>query len=219
VAPSATQDEIKKAYRRLALLKHPDKNPDDPSAAENFQKLSKAYQVLSSVEKRKRYDQYGDDGEDDFTSTEWVNAYEYYRAMHPEISKQDFTSFAERYRHSEEEQEDLIAFYEEMEGDISTILQCIMCSENDDLPRFIEFYEKMIAAGDLEETPLFRASKTRVVVLEDEAAEAKAEKKKLKKKKTGKENQANMSDLEKMILAKRNNAATGFLSYMESKYC
>lgn len=97
--------------------------------------------MLSNPEKRKRYDQYGDDGEDDFNGTEWVNAYEYYRAMHPEISKQDYTSFADRYKNSDEEREDLIGFYEEMEGDITTILQCIMCSENEDLPRFIEFYE------------------------------------------------------------------------------
>ena len=102
-----------------------------------------------------------------------------------------------------------------MEGDITTILQCIMCSENEDLPRFIEFYEQAIAAGDLEETPLFRASKGRVVMEEDEAAEAKAEKKKLKKKKAGKENNANdMRSLEQMILAKRN-AGGGFLNYMQ----
>ena len=94
-----------------------------------------------------------------------------------------------------------------MEGDISTILQCIMCSENEDLPRFIEFYEGAIARGDIEQTPLFQASKTRVIVLDDEAAEAKAEKKKMKqaKKKSGKENTGNsMASLEQMILAKRN---------------
>ena len=43
VPKTATPVEIKKAYRKLALLKHPDKNPDDPKAAENFQKLNKAY--------------------------------------------------------------------------------------------------------------------------------------------------------------------------------
>ena len=111
----------------------------------------------------------------------------------------------------------MLGFYEDMEGDISTILQCIMCSENEDLPRFITFYETAIASGELEETALFTASKTRVVELEDEAAEAKVEKQKQKKKKAGKEN--NMGSLEAMILAKRNNAASGFLSYMEQKYC
>ena len=47
VSTTATQDEIKKAYRGLALLKHPDKCPDDPKASDNFQKLSKAYKILS----------------------------------------------------------------------------------------------------------------------------------------------------------------------------
>ena len=57
-----------------------------------------------------------------------------------------------------------------------------------------------------------------MVVLDDEVAEAKSAKKKLKKNKTGgKEN--SMGDLEAMIMAKRNNVASGFLSYMEKKYC
>jgi len=134
------------------------------------------------------------------------------------ITKQDFKSFAGRYKNSDEEKEDLMAFYEENNGDITTILQCIMCSENEDLPRFIAFFEASIARGDLEATQLFKESKDRVEVLEDEAVEAKAAKKKLKKNKTGgKEN--SMGDLEAMILAKRNNAASGFLSYMQSKYC
>ena len=97
--------------------------------------------MLSDPKKRSRYDQFGDDGEDDYNSTEWVNAYEYYRAMHPEITKQDIRSFAERYQNSDEEREDLLAFYEEMDGDITKLLECIMCSTNADLPRFVEFYE------------------------------------------------------------------------------
>lgn len=52
---------IKKAYRKLAQKYHPDKNPDDKSAEEQFKKITEAYAVLSDTEKRQQYDQYGDD--------------------------------------------------------------------------------------------------------------------------------------------------------------
>ena len=57
VPASATQDEIKKQYRKLAAKHHPDKNPSDPKAAETFKEISEAYQVLGDAEKRKQYDQ------------------------------------------------------------------------------------------------------------------------------------------------------------------
>lgn len=57
IPASATQDEIKKKYRRLAAKHHPDKNPNDPKAAETFKEISEAYQVLGDEEKRKQYDQ------------------------------------------------------------------------------------------------------------------------------------------------------------------
>jgi molecular chaperone DnaJ len=57
VPASATQDEIKKKYRKLAAKHHPDKNPSDPKAAETFKEISEAYQVLGDAEKRKQYDQ------------------------------------------------------------------------------------------------------------------------------------------------------------------
>ena len=56
VAKTATQDEIKKAYRKLARKYHPDANPDDPKAEEKFKEVSSAYEVLSDAEKRKMYD-------------------------------------------------------------------------------------------------------------------------------------------------------------------
>ena len=69
MSQQATQSEIKRSFRQMALLKHPDKNPDDPQAVENFQKLNQSYQLLSDPKKRKRYDEFGDDGQDgDFTS-------------------------------------------------------------------------------------------------------------------------------------------------------
>src|SRR5688500_5603978 len=57
VSASASQDEIKKQYRKLAAKHHPDKNPSDPKAAERFKEISEAYQVLGDAEKRKQYDQ------------------------------------------------------------------------------------------------------------------------------------------------------------------
>lgn len=61
VKPDATELEIKKAYRKLAVVHHPDKNPDDPNAHERFQEIGEAYQVLSDPSLRQRYDQYGKD--------------------------------------------------------------------------------------------------------------------------------------------------------------
>jgi molecular chaperone DnaJ len=57
VSDSATQEEIKKAYRRLAKQYHPDANPNNASAAERFKEISEAHSVLSDAEKRKQYDQ------------------------------------------------------------------------------------------------------------------------------------------------------------------
>ncbi|KAL9602568.1 MAG: hypothetical protein Q9219_001712 [cf. Caloplaca sp. 3 TL-2023] len=59
ISPPASQDEIKKAYRKAALKYHPDKNKDNPSAGEKFKEVSQAYEILSDPEKRKVYDQYG----------------------------------------------------------------------------------------------------------------------------------------------------------------
>lgn len=62
VPRSASADEIKKAYRKMALKYHPDKNPDDPTAEGKFKEAAEAYEVLSDAEKKQRYDRYGHDG-------------------------------------------------------------------------------------------------------------------------------------------------------------
>ncbi|KAK8132009.1 DnaJ domain-containing protein [Apiospora kogelbergensis] len=61
VQPTATDIEIKKAYRKLAIIHHPDKNPNDPTAHEKFQNIGEAYQVLSDKDLRAAYDKYGKD--------------------------------------------------------------------------------------------------------------------------------------------------------------
>lgn len=65
VRKDADPDEIKKAYRKMALKHHPDKNPDNPDAAERFKEAANAYSVLSDGEKRKAYDRRGQAGLDD----------------------------------------------------------------------------------------------------------------------------------------------------------
>jgi len=59
VNKTATEDEIRKAYRTLARKHHPDVNPGDKSADEKFKEINEAYEVLSDQDKRKRYDQLG----------------------------------------------------------------------------------------------------------------------------------------------------------------
>lgn len=64
IAKGASDDEIKKAYRKLAMKYHPDRNPDNKEAEEKFKEIQKAYDILSDKEKRARYDQFGHAGVD-----------------------------------------------------------------------------------------------------------------------------------------------------------
>src|SRR3990167_2090673 len=62
VERSATTDEIKTAYRKLAMKYHPDRNPDNKNAEEKFKEATEAYEVLGDTQKRTQYDQFGHAG-------------------------------------------------------------------------------------------------------------------------------------------------------------
>lgn len=62
VDKSASADEIKKAYRKIAIKYHPDKNPNNPEAEEKFKEAAEAYEVLSNPEKKSKYDRFGHEG-------------------------------------------------------------------------------------------------------------------------------------------------------------
>jgi len=97
VNKKSSPDDIKKAYRKLALKYHPDKNPDNKQAEEQFKKISEAYAVLSDSEKRKQYDRFGSDAfsqkfsqEDIFREFDFSNIF---RDMGVGGSGGDFTTF------------------------------------------------------------------------------------------------------------------------------
>jgi curved DNA-binding protein len=107
---NATQDDIKKAYRKLARKHHPDLNPNDKEAHKKFQQINEANEVLSDPEKRKKYDQYGKD---------WQHAEQFDQAKE---SQQRPGNFNERF--SEDfSGNDFSDFFTSMFGDASGFRQ------------------------------------------------------------------------------------------------
>src|SRR3954453_18400216 len=84
VAKTATEDEIRGVYRKLARKYHPDVNPGDKAAEEKFKEINEAYAVLSDPEKRKRYDQFGGD---------WKAGSDFTPPPHQEHAYRDFGGF------------------------------------------------------------------------------------------------------------------------------
>src|SRR5881628_3698457 len=89
VDKNATADDIKKAYRKLARKYHPDLNPNDKSAHKTFQQINEANEVLSDPEKRKKYDQYGEN---------WKHAEEFEKAKQTQGQQQhNYSDFGEQF--------------------------------------------------------------------------------------------------------------------------
>lgn len=111
VSKEATQEDIKKAYRKKARKLHPDLNPNDKKAQRKFQELNEANEVLSDPVKRKKYDQYGE---------HWQHAEQYEEAQRQQQSQQARGSFGDghqQYAYSGSFDDDTFSdFFEQMFG-------------------------------------------------------------------------------------------------------
>ncbi|XP_016493517.1 chaperone protein dnaJ 6-like [Nicotiana tabacum] len=151
----ASHQEIKKAYYKLALRLHPDKNPDDEEAKEKFQQLQKVIAILGDEEKRALYDQTGCVDDDDLAG-DVENLKEFFRAMHPKITEADIEKFEANYRGSESERKDLIDLYKKYKGKMKRLFCSMICSDPKlDSHRFKDILDEAISAGEIKSTKAY----------------------------------------------------------------
>ncbi|KAM7512485.1 hypothetical protein LguiB_011360 [Lonicera macranthoides] len=156
VEKTATQQEIKKAYHKLALRLHPDKNPDDEEAKEKFQQLQKVISILGDEEKRALYDQTGCVDDVDLAG-DVENLKEFFRTMYKKVTEADIEEFEANYRGSESEKNDLIDLYKKYKGNMNRLFCSMLCSDAKlDSHRFKDVLDEAIAAGDLKSTKAYQ---------------------------------------------------------------
>lgn len=157
VERTASQQEIKKAYYKLALHLHPDKNPGDEGAKEKFQYLQKVMSILGDEEKRALYDQTGCVDDAELAGEVAQNLREFFRSMYKKVTEADIEEFEANYRGSDSEARDLKDLYQKFKGNMNRLFCSMLCSEPKlDSHRFKDMIDEAIAAGELKATKPYR---------------------------------------------------------------
>ncbi|XP_054280880.1 dnaJ homolog subfamily C member 9-like [Macrosteles quadrilineatus] len=215
---TASQREVRKAYHTLSLTYHPDKVEDSEreEATEKFKILGKVFSILNDVEKRSIYDDTGswsEEGED-FTERDWV---EFWRNYFKEVTITDLDKYADEYKGSDEELEDLKKAYEKCKGDFDKMFQYIMFATVEDEERIRGRLMKLIEQDELPSYDIFvnepqEKRDRRIRRLRKEAKEAEDVVKKAKK-------EQEFEELTKAILSRKTQTPTmGFLESLEQKF-
>eukprot|EP01068_Selenidium_serpulae_P010298 Selendium_serpulae@DN5425_c0_g1_i4.p1 len=211
VAPTANKHQILKAYRLRALQLHPDKNRDDPKATECFQQLQMAFEILKDETRRHVYDTSGCTEEE---TPIFQTSFDYYRELFPPVTASDIESFKSRYKGSSEERDDLIHFYQENDGDISTLFECIILAEPEEAQRFTDLYHQYFNEKALDRTKKFDRSAAKLPKMAERFAR--------KREAEAKESEQENGDFNSLIAAIQENQTKrsgGFLEALEQKHC
>ncbi|VVA97339.1 unnamed protein product [Arabis nemorensis] len=157
VEATASPQEIRKAYHKLALRLHPDKNKDDEEAKEKFQQLQKVISILGDKEKRAVYDQTGSVDDADLSGDVVDNLRDFFKAMYKKVTEEDIEEFEANYRGSESEKKDLIELYTKFKGKMSRLFCSMLCSNTKlDSHRFKDIIDQAIAAGEVKSTKAYK---------------------------------------------------------------
>ncbi|KAF9792436.1 hypothetical protein BJ322DRAFT_998052 [Thelephora terrestris] len=177
----AKAEDIKKAYRRLALIHHPDKHASAATdvkinASRKFQQIGFAYSVLSDEKRRSRYDRTGrtDDVAADFGPGDSGTWETYFEELFDRATKGKLDELKEEYQNSPEELEDLKNAFNDTDGSLDEIMDHIPHSTIEDEPRFVRLITNLIKSGDLTPTSTWEKS------VKDETARLKRKKKSAK---------------------------------------
>lgn len=145
---SISASQLRKAYYRQALKYHPDKQQNKtPEEIEDarlkFEAVSVAYSILSDEDRRKVYDEDGEmDDNDELSGSNSDVWKDYFTGLFGKVTTEDIDKFTESYKCSEEEEQDVLKYYTQFQGDLGKMLECVMCSEDIDKQRWVEDYIK-----------------------------------------------------------------------------
>uniref|UniRef100_A0A1J3GBK2 Chaperone protein dnaJ 6 n=1 Tax=Noccaea caerulescens TaxID=107243 RepID=A0A1J3GBK2_NOCCA len=152
----ATSQEIRKAYHKLALRLHPDKNPDDEEAKEKFQQLQKVMSILGDEEKRAVYDQTGSIDDADLSGDAFENWRDFLQAMYKKVTEEDIEEFEANYRGSESEKKDLVELFNKFKGKMNRLFCSMLCSDPKlDSHRFKDILDEAIATGEVKSSKAY----------------------------------------------------------------
>lgn len=212
VERTASQQEIKKAYYKLALRLHPDKNPGDEDAKEKFQQLQKVMSILGDEEKRALYDQTGCVDDADLAGDVCQNLKEFFQTLYKKVTEADIEEFEANYRGSDTEKKDLIDLYKMHKGNMNRVFCYMLCSDPKlDSHRFKDYLDEAIAGGVLKSTKVYEKWAKQV-------SETKPPTSPLKRRKKEKKNSEDLYAIISQRQNERKGKINSMLSTLVSKY-